>query len=274
MAPYEADAQLAYLNKIKIADFIITEDSDLVLFGCQKVLFKLTLSGSCLLMESDKLHLSMPNCRPEKFSFKKFRMMCILSGCDYVDSLPGIGLIKACKFAMKTEETDMRKALPKLPAYLNMRQLQVTDDYVENFLKAEATFLHMFVYDPLQRQVVRLTDPEETGTDLKYCSNAGEFVEDKTAFQLALGNLNPFTLKMLDNFNPDVMIKPVDNMGKKLMMSKFPSIWKTSYNANDKLQVKPIADLNTFIKSKSLPNPSNQVLEIGKQEQLEVASNR
>lgn len=38
VAPYEADAQLAYLNKRGIAQVIITEDSDLLLFGCQKVL--------------------------------------------------------------------------------------------------------------------------------------------------------------------------------------------------------------------------------------------
>lgn len=37
VAPYEADAQLAYLNRSKIADYIITEDSDLVLFGCRHV---------------------------------------------------------------------------------------------------------------------------------------------------------------------------------------------------------------------------------------------
>ena len=37
VAPYEADAQLAYLNKTGIAQVIITEDSDLVLFGCNKV---------------------------------------------------------------------------------------------------------------------------------------------------------------------------------------------------------------------------------------------
>ena len=33
IAPYEADSQLAYLNKTEIVDFIITEDSDLLLFG-------------------------------------------------------------------------------------------------------------------------------------------------------------------------------------------------------------------------------------------------
>lgn len=37
VAPYEADAQLAYLAKSGIVDFVITEDSDLVLFGCPKV---------------------------------------------------------------------------------------------------------------------------------------------------------------------------------------------------------------------------------------------
>lgn len=37
VAPYEADAQLAYLNIKKFADIVITEDSDLLLFGCDKV---------------------------------------------------------------------------------------------------------------------------------------------------------------------------------------------------------------------------------------------
>lgn len=37
VAPYEADAQMAYLNKMGLVDAIITEDSDLILFGCQKV---------------------------------------------------------------------------------------------------------------------------------------------------------------------------------------------------------------------------------------------
>ncbi len=37
VAPYEADAQLAYLSKTGIAQVIITEDSDLILFGCERV---------------------------------------------------------------------------------------------------------------------------------------------------------------------------------------------------------------------------------------------
>lgn len=78
VAPYEADAQLAFLNKVGLADYIITEDSDLILFGCRKILFKLDLFGNCDLVDADKLHLAM-NCTIEKFTMDKFRLMCILS---------------------------------------------------------------------------------------------------------------------------------------------------------------------------------------------------
>ena len=37
VAPYEADAQLAFFNVQNIADVIVTEDSDLLLFGAKKV---------------------------------------------------------------------------------------------------------------------------------------------------------------------------------------------------------------------------------------------
>jgi exonuclease-1 len=48
VAPYEADAQLAYLCRTGFVDFILTEDSDLLAFGAPKVLYKFdfgTLSG-------------------------------------------------------------------------------------------------------------------------------------------------------------------------------------------------------------------------------------
>lgn len=224
VAPYEADAQMAFLNKLDIAQYVITEDSDLTLFGCKKIIFKLDLTGAGLLVEADKLYLSM-GCRKEKYTFDKFRTMCILSGCDYLDSLQGIGLAKACKFVLKTEEDNMHRALPKIPQYLNMRNLQVTGDYVENFLKADATFKHMFVYNPLRRCMERLNDLSAFNTDERYCSNAGEPLDDETAFQLALGNLNPFSLKVLDTWNPDHS-QPFSNVKKR---TKHKSIWQSDF---------------------------------------------
>lgn len=46
MAPYEADSQLAYLSKEGIVDLVITEDSDLLVFGCEKVKAYSFRSGS------------------------------------------------------------------------------------------------------------------------------------------------------------------------------------------------------------------------------------
>jgi exonuclease-1 len=37
VAPYEADAQLAYLDQQNIISTIITEDSDLIVYGCKRV---------------------------------------------------------------------------------------------------------------------------------------------------------------------------------------------------------------------------------------------
>lgn len=38
VAPYEADAQLAYLSRIKMVDAVVTENANSVPFGCKKVL--------------------------------------------------------------------------------------------------------------------------------------------------------------------------------------------------------------------------------------------
>ena len=41
------------------------------------------------------------------FLLYRFRRMCILSGCDYLPSIPGIGLGKAFKFFSQTTNDDI-----------------------------------------------------------------------------------------------------------------------------------------------------------------------
>ena len=45
VAPYEADAQMAYMVRAGLAEFAISEDSDLVAYGCPKILMKLDFYG-------------------------------------------------------------------------------------------------------------------------------------------------------------------------------------------------------------------------------------
>lgn len=55
VAPYEADAQLCFLEREGYVDGIITEDSDLLVFGCKQVIFKLEGNGKCVWIKSDNL---------------------------------------------------------------------------------------------------------------------------------------------------------------------------------------------------------------------------
>lgn len=55
VAPYEADAQLAYLFKNGKVDLIITEDSDLLVYGVTKVFFKMDTLGQGISIDLDNL---------------------------------------------------------------------------------------------------------------------------------------------------------------------------------------------------------------------------
>jgi len=55
VAPYEADAQLAYLSRKGLVEAVITEDSDLIVYGCQKIIFKLENSGMCRTLDASDL---------------------------------------------------------------------------------------------------------------------------------------------------------------------------------------------------------------------------
>ncbi|KAK7067479.1 Rad2 nuclease, partial [Halocaridina rubra] len=201
VAPYEADAQLAYLNKSGLASLVITEDSDLILFECKNILFKMDSNGNGILVEQDKLHLGMSVPR-DKFVFDKFRNMCILSGCDYLPSLHGIGLVKACKFFNVTSNPDIHSALCKLPSYLKMPQLEVSEEYRDGFLKARNTFLYQLIFDPVNRKLKPLNAyPDGMGSeDYPY---AGKFIGHERAMQIAVGNINVQSGEVVDYFNPD-----------------------------------------------------------------------
>lgn len=58
VAPYEADAQLAFLNMQNLADVIVTEDSDLLLFGAKRVLI---LFSVCSQYKISKFNVNFVN---------------------------------------------------------------------------------------------------------------------------------------------------------------------------------------------------------------------
>ncbi|XP_006868645.1 PREDICTED: exonuclease 1 [Chrysochloris asiatica] len=199
VAPYEADAQLAYLNKAGIVQAIVTEDSDLLAFGCKKVILKMDQLGNGL--EIDQARLGMCRQLGDVFTEEKFRYMCILSGCDYLSSLRGIGLAKACKLLRLANNPDIIKVIKKIGHYLKMN-ITVPEDYIKGFIRANNTFLYQLVFDPIRRKLIPLNAYKED-IDPETLSYAGWYIDDSLALQIALGNKDINTFEQIDDYNPD-----------------------------------------------------------------------
>nr|XP_048292344.1 exonuclease 1 [Myodes glareolus] len=227
VAPYEADAQLAYLNKAGIVQAVITEDSDLLAFGCKKVVLKMDQFGNGL--EVDQARLGLCKQLGDVFTEEKFRYMCILSGCDYLSSLRGIGLAKACKVLRLANNPDIVKVIKKIGHYLKMN-ITVPEDYITGFIRANNTFLYQLVFDPIQRKLVPLN---AYGDDVNpdTLSYAGQYVDDSVALQIALGNRDVNTLEQIDNYSPDTMpVHSRSHSWNDQVCQKSPnSIWHRDY---------------------------------------------
>lgn len=156
MAPYEADAQLYYLESIGIVDGVLTEDSDLVIFGTKLVLTKFDpITATCISIRSETLASNSPADLPlHGWSLKELRECAMLSGCDYIDGVRGVGLKTASKYLRKwgTLERALRA--------IRMDGKCVEKDWEARMRKAEAGFLHQRVWDPIKEEIVHLSPPD------------------------------------------------------------------------------------------------------------------
>jgi exonuclease 1 len=101
VAPYEADAQLAFLSNENLIDAVIGEDSDTIPYGVKEMIFKLNNNtGECQhLILSNVIGINSINTKDSldytKFTPDMMLAMCVASGCDYIPSVKNIGLKKA-----------------------------------------------------------------------------------------------------------------------------------------------------------------------------------
>lgn len=218
VAPYEADAQLAYLERIGLVDGILTEDSDLLVYGCQTVLFKLDVVAATVVSISRKdfasVTLSSSEISLVGWSDVQFRAMAILSGCDYLPSIHGIGLKTACSLlrSWKTVEQVIKILMIE-------GKKPVPRNYLAQYEKAEKCFLHQRVYCPLSEKLEHLTQVDEENWSDEYDAYVGRYVysassrrsagmilsrsiEPHLARKLALGDIDPITLLPMTDINP------------------------------------------------------------------------
>mmetsp|Transcript_15948 Transcript_15948/g.23302 ORF Transcript_15948/g.23302 Transcript_15948/m.23302 type:complete len:623 (+) Transcript_15948:151-2019(+) len=154
ISPFEADAQLAYLSLNDFVDVVISEDSDTLVYGCKKVIFKLDRSGKCDLIKRSDLgtnrQLDFSN-----WSDDQFKLFCCLSGCDYFQ-LKGIGIKTAYKIVHS------QKSTKKVLQYLYDHSY-IKDNEVAGLLQSAVhIFKHQIIMDPITLERKPLTDIPST----------------------------------------------------------------------------------------------------------------
>ncbi|XP_066092473.1 exonuclease 1 isoform X2 [Saccopteryx bilineata] len=167
-----------------------------------KVILKMDQFGNGL--EIDQARLGMCKQLGDVFTEEKFRYMCILSGCDYLASLRGIGLAKACRVLRIANNPDIEKVIKKIGHYLKMN-ITVSEDYIKGFIRANNTFLYQLVFDPVKRKLTPLNDYRDD-IDPETLSYAGQYIDNSIALQIALGNKDINTFEQIDDYNPDTAV--------------------------------------------------------------------
>ncbi|BAM40684.1 5'-3' exonuclease [Theileria orientalis strain Shintoku] len=86
-APEEAEAQCAYLVRNSLCRFVASEDTDTLAFGGGYLLRNVTASSNKKIVKVD-LQKALKGL---DLTFEQFVDFCILCGCDYCDTLEGVG---------------------------------------------------------------------------------------------------------------------------------------------------------------------------------------
>ncbi|KAJ0400249.1 hypothetical protein ATCC90586_009302 [Pythium insidiosum] len=241
VAPYEADAQLAFLVQAGLVDGVITEDSDCLPFGCGKVLFKMDRDGVAQEVQTANLKHNK-ELRFHMFTDDMFLEMCIFSGCDYLASLPGFGLKKA--YALVKQHGSYRKIIRALRLEGKVR---VPETYEAEFERAKLTFRHQRVYDPKQQRIVSLSSipaavTEKFGDEMPFL---GPLLADDIAQAIAEGDMDPITLT---RFAPTAEPSFVPRSAAKSMTVT------TGKNNHKSTPVKSPVRVNTAPEGRQLPS--------------------
>jgi 5'-3' exonuclease len=235
VAPYEADAQMAYLAHSGYVSCVITEDSDLIVFGCPRILYKMDKDG-----HGSEIKLKSMGANQD-LSFigwtqSQIQQMAIFSGCDYLNSLNGVGIKKAHSL-IKTHGS-YEKAIRRLKLD---GKISVPIEYEKEFELAFLTFQHQRVYDPISKKLVHLT-PLPEGFELRFPDSSflGPRMEDEIASGIAEGRYNPDTKQPFPASHAVRLAPPA-----ALQHTQTNNLFAAGFTATPRSQMQPPAAVGT-----------------------------
>lgn len=153
VAPFEADPQMVYLEKMGLIQGIISEDSDLLVFGCKTLITKLNDRGEALEISKDDFSALPENFPLGELTEQQFRNLVCLAGCDYTSGLWKVGVVTAMKIVKR---------------YSEMKDILTQMERAENFCFSEAfkqevefanyAFQYQRVFCPVSNQITTLNN--------------------------------------------------------------------------------------------------------------------
>jgi len=140
--------------------------------------------------------------------------MCILSGCDYLPNIPGIGIKKAYGLISK------HKTLGRILESIEKSNKCIPQDYEQLFFKAYLTYCHQSVYDPIRNQLIPLS-PIPDQLQLDSLNFLGPYIDKEIVSLIAQGELNPVTKK-----------NPYENQNNNIQLCRSTELKKIFKNKN------------------------------------------
>lgn len=166
-APCEAEAQCAALVKAGKVYAAATEDMDALTFGTNVLLRHMTFSEARK-MPIQEFHLDRV-LAGMNLQHKEFVDLCILLGCDYTDSIRGVGPKRAIDLITQY------KSIENIVQNLDTKKYVAPDDW--NYAGARQLFTEPEITDPKDIEL-KWIDPDEEGL-VKFLCGERQFNEDR-----------------------------------------------------------------------------------------------
>jgi len=166
-ASCEAEAQCAALQKAGKVYAVATEDMDALTFGTNVLLRHTTFSESRK-MPIKEFHLDRV-LQAMEYTMDQFIDLCILLGCDYCDSIKGIGPKRAIELITKYQ------TIESVVKNLDQKKYPLPENWP--FEEARRLFTHPDVTDPESLKIT-WNPPDEEGL-VAFMSVEKGFMEDR-----------------------------------------------------------------------------------------------
>ena len=204
-APNEGDAQLAWLLKSNCVDVVFCNDSDLLLYGCERVIVVKSTNDPYTGSEyeiSDAFnktgHLLY------NYTHDMLIALALVCGCDFSNGISGISWKKGASLIRDhwNEVTPL-----DLDALINAAKAMgkvVPSNFIEQFTRGFLTFKHQRVFNSSTNTIQYLSPPTDDISPSSLAETLGEPIADTSISQdIANGILHPLKLKPYAEVLPD-----------------------------------------------------------------------